>query len=60
MRSNSVSFIFASVLLGSTLKGKNLLPRSKFFPVRLDPFSEGFIPQEKKQEFKKKKNGFPS
>ena len=33
---------------GSTLKGKNLLPRgailgSKFFPFRVDPFSEGRI-----------------
>ena len=27
---------------GSALKGKNLLPtRSKFFPFRVDPFSEG-------------------
>ena len=27
---------------GSTLKGKNLLPfGSKFFPFRVDPFSEG-------------------
>ena len=27
---------------GSTLKGKNLLPKgSKFFPFRVDPFSEG-------------------
>ena len=26
---------------GSTLKGKNLLPRSKFFPFRVDLFSEG-------------------
>ena len=26
---------------GSTLKGKNLLPRSRFFPFRVDPFSEG-------------------
>ena len=24
----------------STLKGKNLLPGSKFFPFRVDPFSE--------------------
>ena len=26
---------------GSTLKGKNLLNESKFFPFRVDPFSEG-------------------
>ena len=30
-----------STLKGSTLKGKNLLPKgSKFFPVKVDPFSE--------------------
>lgn len=27
----------------SSLKGKNLLPGSKFFPLRLDPFSEGAL-----------------
>ena len=29
-------------LLPLVLKGKNLLPESKFFPFRVDPFSEGF------------------
>ena len=27
--------------MGSTLKGKNLLQRNKFFPLRVDPHIEG-------------------
>ena len=43
---NFCVFLFASIknivhitsVMGSALKGKNLLPRSKFFPVRVDPY----------------------
>ena len=43
--SNSVILIFASLLNGSLLlKGKNLLLRSKFFPLRVDFILEGFYP----------------
>ena len=41
---------FASL---STLKGKNILPLapwSKFFPFRIDPFSEGSRCEEKKRK----------
>ena len=38
----------------STVKGKNLLPYaphgSKFFPFRVDPFSEGFVAKKTKKE----------
>ena len=42
--SNSSIFIFASLVYGeSTLIGKNLLIRSKFFPLRVDPHHERFL-----------------
>ena len=42
-RDATLSKLFSSFLKkGSTLTGKNLLPMgSKFFPVRVDPLSEG-------------------
>ena len=35
---------------GSTLKGNNLLPGSKFFPLSEDSFSEGNLCRKDKQE----------
>lgn len=36
----------------STLKGKNLFPRSKFIPLRVDPIFLGFRPPGKERESK--------
>ena len=39
---NSIKIILLPSEKGFTLKGKNLLPKgSKFFPFRVNPFSEG-------------------
>ena len=38
---------------GSTLKGKNLLPGSKLFPFRVEPFLQGIGVQESKQTLTK-------
>ena len=65
--SGEVTLLFlyqASLLKGeSALKGQNLLlleqtflktdSRSKFFPLRADPFCKGFLGQENKQEVQK-------
>ena len=37
----TVKMVLPPTWKGSTLKGKNLLQGSKFFPFRVDPFSEG-------------------
>ena len=42
---------------GSTLKGKNLLLRSKFFPLRVDKFWKGFSTREANRKLQK---GSPS
>ena len=40
--------------MGSALEGKNLLLRSKFFPLRADPiFMRVFVAKESNQEVKK-------
>ena len=41
--------VLPSSSMGSTLVGKNLLLRSKFFPIRKNPFLEGVFTQENKQ-----------
>ena len=48
MRYISAFFSFSASFLkwGSTLKGKNLLHRSKFFSLREDPGLEGFLSVE--------------
>ena len=44
-------FFFYSPEMVSTLKGKNLLPfGSKFFPFRVDLFSEGMMCRTAKRE----------
>ena len=51
----TVRIVFASFRTEnrSTLNEKNLLQRSKFFPFRVDPFSEGPWCAENKQEVTK-------
>ena len=42
--------IFTPLSMGSTLKEKNLLPMSKFFPLRVNPILEGFSVPGKQQK----------
>ena len=51
---NFVKIVLPPSEKGSTLKGKNLLPQgNKFFPFRVDPFSEEHLCTRKQMEVTK-------